>query len=726
MDTSSPPRHAGAAILIVEDSLTQAEQLRFVLEEQGYAVKHGRNGVEALALLDRERPQAVISDINMPEMDGYELCRRIRASPALASLPVILLTSLSDSEDVVQALACGADYFFTKPYDEEMLGRRLRLIQASHPQGPLLLASAPGAQPDGGDAVRLAASHAQALSLLLSTYEAAIAQNRRLQRTEAELRQLNENLEARVQDRTVALLRLNASLQAENAARRQGESRLREQAELLDKANEAIITAGLDGCIRFWNRGAERLLEWPAAEIIGRPLRDVFALDTAGGEAAASRAFRNLCDWRGELRSQRRSGTQLILETSVTVLRDEAGEPSGWLIIGTDITEQKKLEEKFLRAQRLESIGMLAAGLAHDLNNVLAPIGMACAILRRRLAAAADLRLIDTMEKSVNRGAGMMRQVLGFAQGVGGEHRLVQVKHLLRDIVGVITQTFPKSIELTEYAPTDLWPVTGNATQIHQVLLNLCVNARDAMPDGGRMILRAENCRLDAGEAQAIAHARPGTWIRLEVTDTGTGIPPEVLARIWEPFFTTKPADRGTGLGLSTVRGIVETHGGFLTLETKVGTGTTFRVYLPAEQAAGSVLEAEKRPAAAEGRGVRVLVVDDEEPICETVREVLSLLGYEVFTAHDGATAAALFFGRVQKFALVISDFDMPGLDGSELAHIIRLRHPGTRILAMSGLASPGLDRPLSFGDGWLAKPFTVDALTQAVEDLLRSGPPRR
>jgi CheY-like chemotaxis protein len=367
---------------------------------------------------------------------------------------------------------------------------------------------------------------------------------------------------------------------------------------------------------------------------------------------------------------------------------------------------------------------MLAAGIAHDLNNVLAPIGMAASLLRMRLSTAPDLKLIDTLEKSVTRGSGLVKQILGFAHGVSGDRRTLQVKHLMRDITSVIAQTFPKSIELVEHIPSDLWPVRGNATQVHQVLLNLCVNARDAMPDGGQLRVSAENRRLDVAAARAIPGASAGAWIVIEVGDSGTGIPPDVLARIWDPFFTTKGVGKGTGLGLSTVRGIVQTHEGFVTLDTQVGKGTTFRVYFPAADVpeVASAVAAEKPVAA--GHGQLILVADDEDSIREIVRSLLTAAGYAVEVASDGLAAAALYAERPADFALLITDYDMPGLDGAKLAEFVRTRAAGTRVLAVSGLADDESNRAhpsLTFGDAQLGKPFTADSLLRKVAELLEA-----
>lgn len=425
----------------------------------------------------------------------------------------------------------------------------------------------------------------------------------------------------------------------------------------------------------------------------------------------------------------RPDGTLRWIHCKVSPVLNEWGAVYRLIGVAEDVTERKKLEEQFLRAQRLESVGMLAAGIAHDLNNVLAPVGMASTLLRKNTTEIRDLRLLDTLEKCADRGAGLVRQILGFAQGVSGEMREVQVKHLLRDIIDMVTQTFPKSIILEDNVPNDLWPIKAIPTQIHQVLLNLCVNARDAMPRGGTLRLHAENCVLDAASAASIIGARLGTWMKLEVQDSGSGIPPEVLARIWEPFFTTKTADKGTGLGLSTVRGIVETHRGFITLETKIGEGTAFRIYFPALHSAGPQGHENPKPPAGRGRGELILVVDDEKPIREIASAILTRYGYRVLTASDGVEAIASFVPHASEIALIITDLDMPSLDGAALGRAIRRLDPTKKILAMSGLPGgshrhSGTGRPDEFSSAFIAKPFAAEALLAVVEQLLRGNSP--
>ena len=388
---------------------------------------------------------------------------------------------------------------------------------------------------------------------------------------------------------------------------------------------------------------------------------------------------------------------------------------------GPDAGAKRRLDEQFLRAQRLESIGMLASGIAHDLNNVLAPIILAAPVLREHATNPDDLRIISSLEKSAERGVDLVRQILSFTHGVGGGHQIVEVKRLLQETTSVINETFPKNIRLTKDFQSDLWPIMADPTQIHQVLLNLCVNARDAMPSGGVLTMKAENCTLDECAAKKIEGGMPGSWLVLHVEDTGTGISPDALAHIWEPFFTTKDADQGTGLGLSTVRSIVEHHRGFISLNTQLGKGATFRVYFPAAElpAKSSNLDP-VRPSAARGNGELILIVDDEAQIRDITAAILSRHGYRVLIAADGAEAVALFAARSAEISLVVTDMSMPNLDGAVLANIVKHLSSEVKILAMSGLSSGGGEsRMHRFTSAFLFKPFKVEALLEAVSKLL-------
>ena len=510
-------------------------------------------------------------------------------------------------------------------------------------------------------------------------------------------------------------------------ARKQAEEALQQSEEryrLLFESNPLPMWVYDLETLRFLavNEAAVQHYGYTREEFLGmtikqiRPPEDIPALlesiEEVGAESRGSIASRH----------RRKDGTIIHVEIVSRPLVFDGRRAR--LALANDITEKKLLEEKFLNAQRLENLGMLAAGIAHDLNNVLAPIVFVAPLLRRSLSDPRDLKILNTLEQSAGRGAGLVKQILGFAHTSTGELQPTQVKHLARDIIGVIEETFPKAIELEQLIPSDLWLVQGNPTQIHQVLLNLCVNARDAMPRGGRLRIAAANHRLDALAAGTIPGARPGAWVVLEVTDTGSGIPPEVLAHIWEPFFTTKGANKGTGLGLSTVRGIVISHHGFVELDTAADRGTTFRVFLPALESASPRQITVAPFALPEGRGELILVVDDEALICELISTILGNHGYRVVSCSDGVEAITLFATRPGEIPLVITDVEMPHLGGVALARALLHLYPDLRLIAISGLTrtktdSSDVPEMQKLAHAFLLKPFTAEALLSAVHQLL-------
>jgi PAS domain S-box-containing protein len=507
--------------------------------------------------------------------------------------------------------------------------------------------------------------------------------------------------------------------------RKLADAQLREQYEILSNSHEGLMIVNLSNEITLWNRGAEEIFGWSAVKALGQRPEDLLGIEDRESVVAMRAAAERNGFWNGEIRMKDRKNHNLIIDGRITLVRDEAGRPRARLNFLADITEKKLLEEKFLHAQRLESIGMLAAGIAHDLNNVLAPIMFAEPLLRESLSAPRDLKILDTFKKCAERGAGLVRQILGFVHSTAGEVQPTQVKHIARDIVSIIEETFPKSIELQHSIPADLWLALGNATQIHQVLLNLCVNARDAMPKGGTLRITAANRRLNVKEADSIPGGRPGAWLVLEVTDTGTGIPPEVLEKIWTPFFTTKDIGKGTGLGLSTVRGIVDNHHGFVELRTQVGRGTTFRVFLPADE---SELPQTRRSASPfdipDGQGELILLVDDDPGVLSIATAILEKHGYRVVSCADGVEAIVLFITRAGEISLVITDVDMPRLGGMELAKTLSQLRPDIRLLAISGLSpdetgGSAVSAAIKATHAFLLKPFDEKCLLGAVHRLI-------
>src|SRR5678815_5297430 len=380
------------------------------------------------------------------------------------------------------------------------------------------------------------------------------------------------------------------------------EERAREQASLLDLAADAIVVRDLDRRAVYWNHGAERLYGWPAEEALGKSVLDLFGANPERFAVAEAELFEHGA-WTGEVEHHRRDGPPIVVNSRWTLVRDELQRPKSVLVINTDLTERKQLESQFLRAQRLESIGTLASGIAHDLNNILAPILMSVGFLRKNYAHPETESLLNVIESSAERGAGIVKQVLTFARGVDGDRVKLAPKHVVGELVRIMAQTFPRNIDIQTELPADLWSVSGDATQLHQVLLNLCVNSRDAMPNGGRITISAENVNVDPHLVQLNPGARLGPHVVFRVTDTGLGIPPETLDKIFDPFFTTKEVGKGTGLGLATVLGIVKSHAGFLTVQSETETGTTFAVFIPTadDEAAASIREPEAPLSA--GRG---------------------------------------------------------------------------------------------------------------------------
>jgi PAS domain S-box-containing protein len=499
---------------------------------------------------------------------------------------------------------------------------------------------------------------------------------------------------------------------------RRAEERMRQQANLLNLASDAIIVRDLDNRVLFWNQGAERLYGWTSEEMIGATTLETF-VKVRNYEAEIELLKTGF--WTGQLQHQHKDKHDIVVNSRWTLVRDDDGRPKSVLVINTDCTETKKLESQFLRAQRLEGIGTLASGIAHDLNNILSPILMSCGILRREFKDEDSTKMLSIIEGSAERGAGIVKQVLTFARGVEGDRVLLQLKHLVSELAKVMAQTFPRNVDIQTHFPPDLWTVLGDATQLHQVLLNLCVNARDAMPQGGTISLSAENVNIDQHFASMNPGAQLGPHVALRAKDTGSGMTPEVMEKIFDPFFTTKEVGKGTGLGLATVIGIVKSHGGFLTVQSELGIGTTFSVFLPAAQESGAGADEKQEAPVIAGNNQLVLVVDDEPPIREALVRTLTGNGYRVFTAEDGSDALALYFQRRGEIDLVITDIAMAQMDGVALVRSLRKVDPNVRVIVSSGhfqkenmLVLEGLGVKM-----FLDKPYTADKLLRAVSTAL-------
>ncbi len=507
-------------------------------------------------------------------------------------------------------------------------------------------------------------------------------------------------------------------------AEREAHLRLKEQAELLERAQDAILVRKLDHTIDFWNASAERIYGWSPKEAIGRSVAELLYSDTGPFHAATAKVLER-GEWTGELEHRCKDGKTLIVEGRWSLVRGEDGEPARILAINTDVTDRKKLLVQFLRAQRMESIGTLAGGIAHDLNNVLAPILLSIGMLKADAEDPDTREILNTIEASAQRGADMVRQVLAFARGIDGAQITVDLPRILGDLKRISRDTFPRNIELRITAPETLRRVVGDPTQVHQVLMNLLLNARDATAaHGGVIEVVAENVELDDHYVGLHEVATPGAHVKLSVSDSGEGMDAETLSQIFDPFFTTKEVGSGTGLGLSTVQAIVRSHGGFVSVYSEPGRGSTFRVYLPAAEAADVPEEARRAPELRRGKGELILVVDDEIGVRAITQQTLEAFGYRVVTATDGADAVGVYGRRGNEIDLVLTDIMMPIMDGPIMVRALRRINPDVRVVAASGLGPKGEEaRAAEWGvRHFLPKPYTAEILLRTIGEALEEA----
>jgi PAS domain S-box-containing protein len=656
---------ASKKILVTEDVPSIALYLDGLLKHLGYEVcPIASSGEEALRIVREQKPDLVLMDIQLQgPMDGIQTAEAINSAQGP---PVIYLTENADEKTLARAKATIPASCLLKPLKERELqiGIEMALVN---------------------DALR------------------------------RELREAHSLLEARVKQRTEKLAMVNECLNEEIRMRQNAETKAMEQAALLDKARDAIFLRTIDGVVLYWNQSAERLYGFSRAETIGRRIGDLTSEVHDEHVESALRTVTATGEWIGELKHLSRTGTAIVVESRWTLVRDS----TAILVVNTEITERKRIEEQFLRAQRLESIGALASGIAHDLNNVFAPLLMAAQLLQETNPEG-ETRLADTIFASAARGADMVKQILTFVRGGDGVKGPIQLEHLVREIKNLLSDTLPKSIRIKTQFSTRLWPVMGEATPLHQLLMNLCVNARDAMPQGGELTITLSNVVADEVFVRTRSDARPGPYLCLSVKDTGSGMSPEVRKNIFQPFFTTKEPGKGTGLGLSTVQAIVREHDGFVELDSEPGIGTEFRVYLPAcgqAAAAGSAQEAEFP----RGDGQLILVADDERAVRDIIAATLEAYGFRVIVADDGVDALSLFAVQRDKIAGVITDLSMPYLDGLACARALRKLAPAIPILMISGTG-------FESGEGMridneetelLLKPFTKASLLTALHKVL-------
>ena len=659
-------------VLLVEDNLAEARLLQEILKgtvQQRFILTHVKRLGEALAHLrnagDCDRPPSptvavALLDLTLPDSSGLDsLDALIQAAPGL---PIVVLTNTNDEDLAVEAVRHGAqDYLVKRQVNQDLLVRSLRYA--------------------------------------IERKQAAEA-----------LREANEVLEHRVQERTAELKAANAQLRQEI-----------DQRQLMQERLELAQKAGKIGTFE-WNLQTETMT-WsndpnPNGQVtpgsfsghFNTWLQLLHADDRPRTTEEFWQAVTNGKELDTEFRLMAANGEIRWTALKGSTLNDSSGRPQGMIGIHLDITEKKQLEAQFLRAQRLESLGTLASGIAHDLNNILTPMLVVVQLLPMKIANLDEsvCHLLDTLETSAQRGTNLVKQILSFAKGVEGKRVSLQINHLLKEVRQIIEQTLPKSIEIQTNINPELWSISGDATQLHQVFMNLCVNARDAMPKGGTLRITAQNVVVDEHLAHQYLDKAPGSYVVITIADTGMGMTPEVMQRIFDPFFTTKDPGKGTGLGLSAVLGIVRSHDGFIDVQSEPDQGSQFQVFLPASNLDTSRVEGDLEVL--RGEQELILIVDDETAIREITKTTLEAYNYRVLTASNGENAIALFAEHRNDIYCVLMDLMMPTMDGLAAIPLLQCLNPNVCAIAMSGLNSTEAvaeAERLGF-KRFLAKPFTT------------------
>lgn len=471
--------------------------------------------------------------------------------------------------------------------------------------------------------------------------------------------------------------------------RKETERKISEQAALLDIATDAILVQDLKFQIIFWNQGAERMYGWQSQEVLGRNSNDIFYhsnVDKQNIPVSAIETVVKSGSWEGELYKKTKSGKEIIVQSRWTLMLDIGGQPKSILTVDTDITEKKRLQQQYFRAQRLESIGILAGGIAHDINNILTPILGSAQLLKDRYYQdnKRPLQLLTIIENNSKKGAALVKQLLSFAKGVEGKYMILQINYLIKDTIEFAKQTVPKSIKFYTHLSPQLWTVSGDKTQLDQVLINLVVNAADAMSNGGYISISTENLYINEEMRQINSDAKVGNYIVITVRDTGIGMSPEIVERIFEPFFTTKDFGKGTGLGLSIVQGIIKSHKGFINVDSQVGQGSKFQLFLPSINQEVSLLESGDDKMYS-GQGDLILLVDDEKQIREVTKTILETYNYQILTAKNGKEAIDIYTQNQDKIKLVLMDIMMPEMDGNAAICKLKEINPQVKIIACSG-----------------------------------------
>ncbi len=690
-------------ILHVDDHLEHRRHLRALLTERGVEVVWASNGVEALDLLTRERIDVIIADVLMPQMDGFELCRAVKAHPRWQRIPFVMLTAThTDPADEERALGLGADRFLEQPADPEVLlraitdlGSRRRARQTpTHRETP--------STPDE--------------RVFLKAYNERLV--RELEEKVGELQALSRTLQSTLADKERELaerLRMEAAL-------RESEARYRVTSE---QTGKVIYDYDVPSGRIEWFGAIERVTGFSAGEFqavdMARWTAMVHAEDRSTTLALLEDARLRCGSFAAEYRFARKDGSYVTVEDQGVFLPDESGEAARMFGSIGDITVRRAAQNAMHQAQKLEAVGTLAGGIAHELNNVLTVVLTNASLLQSELGARNDdsRTCLTEMEMAVRRGSSMIRRLLAFARHEKVNARPERIDKIVSEAADTLRRLIPANIEIRTESRRETPQIMADADAVEQMLFNLATNARDAMPDGGTLTIAVDRVRVSHGDPESSLGA-PGEYVALSVIDTGTGMDESTLARATEPFFTTKPAGEGTGLGLAMVFGLMQQHRGFLSLTSRPGHGTTIRLFFPIR----AVSPSDKTPPGAPRGGTETILVVEDEPFLRSVAErSLRRLGYTVLTAVDGEEGLRVFLENTARIALIFSDAVMPRMGGVELLEALRSRGATVPFVLTSGYSERDLRAVQGRSAPVLQKPWSLEDLASVVRTVLDEAP---
>lgn len=689
-------------ILIVEDSPTQAEHLRFILEEKGYTVTYAANGADGLALAKKIIPSVVITDIIMPVMDGYEFVGKLKLEESLKNIPVIFITSLKDSKQVVRRVSVVADGFFTKPYDEKYLLSKIETLIALSQQTYENIELKGVEINFEGECFVINSGFRQIVNFLLSTYEGACRQNRDLIYMQRELQQLNQQLETKVMERT---RRLKAS-----------EENFRAFAE--NSSDGIIITTG-DGQHVYVNRRMTEMTGYSVDELLKATVKDIIIPSDV---QRISGKFKRRLEGKSV---QDQYETYILTKDKREVLVDISTSKTVWqndpavMVISRDITVRKKIVEDLIRKDKLESVGILAGGIAHDFNNLLTGILGSVSMAKMTLSPEDKVHhLLSDVEKATFRARDLTRQLLTFSKGGAPIKQTASIDDVTRESASFAIRG--SNVRCLFLIPEDLWLVEVDKGQFSQVINNLVLNAVQAMEKGGEVIIAAENVTTGINDNIPLTDGR---YVKISIKDSGAGISRENLTKIFDPYFTTK--DTGTGLGLASVYSIVRSHDGYITVDSESGSGTTFYIFLPVSvNNKISDIMHHHEEGYIHGKG-KILIMDDEDLIRDVAGEMLTSLGYEICGAKDGVEAIELYKKDRESgkpFDAVIMDLTVPGgMGGTEAIKRMLEIDPSVKAIVSSGYSNDMImSEYKKYGfAAFIVKPYRFTELSKVVHQVV-------